>query len=148
MYLLDTCVISDLSPQRSQPDRSIAEWLQRNEHRCFLSVITMTEIAYGVAWLRHRRATTKAARLAAWYDELVHRHADRIIPIDTDIAFRAGVLLSRARAAGMEPDAEDAWIAATASVRQMVVLTFNEVDFRPLGVAWRNPRVELPSDGD
>jgi toxin FitB len=147
VYLLDTCVISDLSPQQSRPDRGSAEWLRRNEVRCYLSVVTLTEIAYGIAWLRHRRATAKAARLAAWCDELVLRHADRIIPIDTEIALRAGVLLSRARAAGIEPDAEDAWIAATADVRQMVVLTFNEADFQPLGVAWRNPRVELPPDG-
>jgi toxin FitB len=51
-----------------------------------------------------------------------------------------------ARAAGVEPDIEDAWIGASAQQRRMTVLTFNDADFRPMGVSVLNPRVALPPD--
>jgi len=77
---------------------------------------------------------------------MVRFHAGRIIPIDIDIAVRAGALLSIARAAGFDPDTEDALIAATAKVHGMEVLTFNEADFRPMRVASRDPLTDLPPD--
>jgi predicted nucleic acid-binding protein len=146
LYLLDTCVISELAPGRSQPQRDLADWLGRNGRDCYISAVTLTELAYGVAWLRHRGATAKAARLVAWQEEMVRFHAGRIIPIDIDIAVRAGALLSIARAAGFDPDTEDAWIAATAELHGMEVLTFNEADFRPMRVASRDPLTDLPPD--
>ena len=124
----------------------MADWLRRNGEKCYISVVTLTELAYGVAWLRHRGANAKAARLGAWHEEMMHFHDGRIIPVDIDIARRAGVLLAITRAAGFDPDTEDAWIAATAEVHGMEVLTFNEADFRPMGVAFRNPLTDLPPD--
>jgi hypothetical protein len=64
--------------------------------------------------------------------------------VDTDIALRAGVLLAAARATGVEPDIEDAWIAASAELRSMTVLTFNDADYRPMGVRLLNPAAALP----
>jgi hypothetical protein len=43
--------------------------------------------------------TAQAVLLDARQQEMVHFHAGRIIPIDVDIAIRAGALLSIARAA-------------------------------------------------
>ena len=106
----------------------------------------MTEIAYGIAWSRHRGATAKAARLQAWHEEVIALHSERILPIDGDIALRAGALLAIARSAGSAPNTEDAWIAATAELHGLQVLTFNDVDFRCLGVAFTNPRTALPPD--
>jgi predicted nucleic acid-binding protein len=63
------------------------------------------------------------------HQEVVTFHDGRIIPVNLDIAERAGRFLASARAAGFEPDTEDAWIAATADVHGMEVLTFNEADF-------------------
>jgi toxin FitB len=146
LYLLDTCVISELAPGRSQAHRDLADWLRRNGQDCYISTVTLTELAYGVAWLRHRGATAKAALLDAWQQEMLRFHAGRIIPIDIDIAIRAGALLSIARAAGFDPDTEDAWIAATAELRGMQVLTFNEADFRPMRATFRNPLADLPPD--
>lgn len=146
MCLIDTCVLSDLSPERSRQENEIADWLRRNERHCYLSAVTRTELAYGIAWLRNRRATAKAARLEAWYNDMVQLHSSRIIPVDVAIAHRAGALLARSRATGFDPDAEDAWIAATADLRGMTVLTFNEADFRLMGIACINPRTELPPD--
>jgi predicted nucleic acid-binding protein len=145
VYLLDTNVLSDLNPDKPGPNRLIADWLRRNGDACYLSAVTLTEIAYGVAWLRHKKATARAARLARWLDQVVQHHAARILPIDTDIALQAGLLLATARAAGVEPDTTDAWIAATAEVHGLEVLTFNMADFLPMGVACRNPAIDLPA---
>lgn len=146
MYLLDTNVLSDLNPDKPGPHRDVVEWLGRNSDRFYLSVVTLTEIAYGVAWLRSRGATARAARLGAWLDQIVQFHAARILPIDTDIALQAGILLATARAAGVEPDTTHPWIGATAKVHGLEVLTFNMADFRPMAITCRDPSTDLPPD--
>jgi toxin FitB len=146
VYVLDTNIVSELSPEKSAPSAELVSWLRRNGEQCYLSAVTLTEIAYGVARLRQRGAVAKARRLGAWLDEMVGFHGEHIIDIDTEVALRAGVLLAVARAAGVEPDIEDAWIGASAQQRRMTVLTFNDADFRPMGVSVLNPRVALPPD--
>ena len=76
----------------------------------------------------------------------MQHHGARILAVDTVIALQAGVLLAAARAAGVEPDTTDGWIAATAKVHGMEVLTFNTADFQPMGVNCRNPVIDLPPD--
>jgi toxin FitB len=146
VYLLDTNVLSDLNPEKPGLNQQLLDWLRRHGELCYLSTVTLTEVAYGVAWLRTRGATARAARLGAWLEEIIRYHATRILPVDTDIALLAGVLLATARAAGVEPDTTDAWIAATAKVHDFEVLTFNIKDFRPMGVACRDPIADPPPD--
>jgi predicted nucleic acid-binding protein len=147
VYLLDTNVLSDLNPDKSAPNRALVDWISRNGDHYYLSAVTLTEFAYGVAHLRHRGATARAARLGNWLEQIVLFHAGRILPIDTDIALLAGALQATARYAGVEPDIADAWIAATAQVHGLEVLTFNIADFRPMAVACRDPGKDLPPDG-
>jgi toxin FitB len=146
MYVLDTNIVSELSPEKIAPNADIVAWLRRNGEHCYLSAVTLTEIAYGVARLRQRGAVAKARRLGAWLDEVVILHGEHIVAVDQEVALRAGVLLAVARATGVEPDIEDAWIAASAEIRGMTVLTFNDADFRPMGVTVHNPMIALPSE--
>jgi predicted nucleic acid-binding protein len=146
VYLLDTNVLSDLNPDRPGPNQNLVDWLRRNGDRCHLSVVTLTEIAYGAAWLRTRRATARAARLGAWLEQIIQFHAARILPVDNEIALQAGVLMAIARASGVEPDVSDALIAASAKVHGLEVLTFNMADFRPMGIACRDPLAYPPGD--
>ncbi len=55
-FLLDTSVISVLSPARSEASASFLEWLERvdGEGRVFLSVVAIHEIEKGIALLEHR----------------------------------------------------------------------------------------------
>ena len=145
MHLLDTNVLSDLDPEKSGPNQQLFDWLRRHGELCYRSTVTLTETAYDVAWLRTRGATARAARLGAWLEEIIRYHAPRILPVDTDIALLAGVLLVTAQAAGVEPATTDAWIAATAKVQDFEVLTFNIKDFRPTGIACRDP-IAAPPD--
>jgi len=146
VYVLDTNIVSELSPERSAPHANVVAWLRRNGEHCYLSAVTLTEIAYGVARLRQRGAVAKARRLSAWLDDVVNLHGEHIIVVDTEVASRAGVLLAVARATGFEPDIEDAWIAASAELHGMTVITFNDADFKPMGVAVMNPGVALPPE--
>ncbi len=146
MYLLDTNVLSDLNPDKPGPNKALVDWLRRHGDVCYVSTVTLTEISYGVAWLRHRGATARAARLGVWLGEMIRFHEAHILPVDTDIALQAGVLLATARAAGVEPDTTDAWIAATAKIHGLEVLTFTMADFRPMGVSCRDPVVDPPAD--
>ena len=142
--MLGTTVLSDLNPDKPGPDQRVADWPRGNGGTCPLSTVTMTEAAHGVAWPRHKGTTARAARLGRWLDQVIRHHGARIPPVDTGIALQAGLPLATARAAGVEPDTTDAWIGATAKVHGLEVLTFNRADFRPMGIVWRNPMVDLP----
>jgi toxin FitB len=146
-YVVDTDVLSTTSPTRQGSVPDLPAWLERNSERLYLSVISLMEISYGIAWLRHRQARRKAALLQAWFDDVTTFHKSRIIMIDDDVAMRAGQLLATARAGGVEVSAEDALIAATADLRALTVLTANARHFAPMGVRHLDPRAGLPPDG-
>jgi toxin FitB len=146
-YVVDTDVLSTTSPTRQGSVPDLPAWLERNSERLYLSVISLMEISYGIAWLRHRQARRKAALLQAWFDDATTFHKSRIIMIDDDVAMRAGQLLATARAGGVEVSAEDALIAATADLRALTVLTANARHFAPMGVRHLDPRAGLPPDG-
>jgi predicted nucleic acid-binding protein len=146
-YVVDTDVLSTTSPTRQGSVPDLPAWLERTSERLYLSVISLMEISYGIAWLRHRQARRKAALLQAWFDDVTTFHKSRIIMIDDDVAMRAGQLLATARAGGVEVSAEDALIAATADLRALTVLTANARHFAPMGVRHLDPRAGLPPDG-
>jgi toxin FitB len=145
MYLLDTNTLSETSPTKVKPRTAFTAWLERNGDSVFLSVVSVTEIAYGIKRARDRGATRKAALLDAWLHDVTVYYADRVIAVDSAIAKRAGELLATAQAGGREASIEDAWIAATADCRNLTVLTDNVRDFLPMRVAYHNPFDGLPS---
>src|SRR3546814_4601211 len=72
-FLLDTDVVSMLSPARSDVSGGFLDWLERmdGEGRVFLSVVTVHEIEKGIALLDRRGAAAKAAALRGWLSGLV-----------------------------------------------------------------------------
>lgn len=147
-YVVDTDVLSHTAPTTRGALPGLSQWLERNSEHLYLSVISLMEIGYGIAWLRHREARRKAALLQAWLDDLTAFHGSRIILVADDIALRAGQLLAKARARGVQVGAEDALIAATADLRAMTVLTANARHFAPMGVRHVDPRAGLPADAE
>jgi toxin FitB len=146
-YVVDTDVLSTTSPTVPKPVPDLPAWLEKNSERLYLSVVSLMEISYGIAWLRHRKARRKAALLQAWLDDVTAFHKTRIIVVDDAVALRAGQLLAKARAGGVEVSAEDALIAATADLRALTVLTANARHFAPMGgVRHLDPRAGLPPD--
>lgn len=126
-FLLDTNVVSEW--HKPKPDPGPAAWLADvDEDRLFLSVVTFTELRYGMNRLprSHRRDL-----LDRWINfDLRDRFIDRIIPVDEEIAFVCGEVLAEREAIGRPMDIMDAFIAATARSIGLSLVTRNEADFR------------------
>lgn len=140
-YLLDTNVISLLSPARAEAPAAFLDWLERmdGEGRVFLSVVTIHEIEKGIALLEHKGATAKAAGLKVWLAGLVATYDDKIIGLDASAAALAGRLEARAVAAGHDPGMADAIVAGIAKAHDLVVVTGNTKHFVPFGAAVASP---------
>jgi predicted nucleic acid-binding protein len=134
MYLLDTDVVSQLRrPERADP--RLLSWAEASAaDEQFLSSITVHELELGVR-LIERRDPEQGRRLRRWLEDVVlAAFAARVLPIDTAVARRCAAL--------HVPDprpARDAFIAATALVHGLTVVTRNVRDFAPMGVELLDP---------
>jgi toxin FitB len=125
-FLLDTNVLSE--PMKERPNSGVFEWLsQVNEDEVFVSIVTITELRYGV----ERLATGKRReRLDGWLRrDLISRFEGRILPVDVRIADACGRLMARSESVGRPIEARDAFIAATAEVHELTLVTRNTADF-------------------
>lgn len=136
MFLLDTNVISELREPRSRPaDRRVLRWARGvPANALYLSVVSILELQLGMVQI-NRRDPIQAEVLRAWIDgKILPRFAGRVISIDVEIARRCAALHVP------NPRSErDAYIAATALVHNMTVVTRNTADFAPTGVPTLNP---------
>jgi predicted nucleic acid-binding protein len=126
-YLLDTNVISE--PTHKRPDTGLLAWLAAaDEDSLFLSVVTITELRFGI----HRLAAGRRRQsLEDWLGkELTPRFGQRILPIDVTIADACGRLLAQSTLLGRPIQPADAFIAATAEVHGMTVVTRNVSHFQ------------------
>lgn len=144
MYLVDTNVLSMGAPGRREGAAALADWLDARSDELFLSAVTVTEIADGIAKLRRSGGLVRADRLDDWLDVVLHLYGDRVIPFDIPAARLAGLLMDRARATGQAPGFADLAIAATAGVRDLAVLTRNVRHFSPLDIPAIDPFESLP----
>jgi predicted nucleic acid-binding protein len=140
-FLLDTNVISMLSPSRAEASARFLEWLERvdSEGRVFLSVVAIHEIEKGIALLEHKGATAKAAGLKVWLAGLVATYYDKILPLDASAAALAGQLEAKAISAGHDPGMADAAIAGIAKAQDLVIVTHNTKHFLPFGISVVTP---------
>src|SRR5262245_21875706 len=126
MYLLDTNVVSELRKAGDgKADAKVTAWLSSvDAGTFFLSAITLMELEIGVL-LIERRDRAQGARLRAWMDHrILSEFAERTLPVDSAVALRCG------RLHVPDPRSErDAYIAATALVHGMAVVTRNVADF-------------------
>ena len=146
-YLLDTNVISMLSPSRAEASTQFIDWLEHrdDEGKLFLSVVTIHEIEKGIALLEHRGATAKATNLRGWLAGLVSAYDDKIIVVDTEAAALAGQLEAKAISAGHDPGMADATIAGIAKAHDLVIMTRNTKHFEIFGVEVMSPDETTPS---
>ena len=133
--LLDTCAISELGRDRPNPDvrRAVADVPSEN---LFLSVLTLGEIAKGIALLddgKRRRS------LQSWLTSLERDYAEQLLEVDAETSAIWGELAAAAQKAGHTVGAVDGLIAATARRHGLHVMTRNVADFAPTGVLLINP---------
>jgi predicted nucleic acid-binding protein len=147
MYLLDTNVVSALSPAPRGSAHPLVAWLQANTGVLYVSVVTIAELEAGSAKLRRSGADHRAKLIAHWIEAMVALFADRVLAFGINEARVAGVLHDQARASGVEPGFADVAIAATAKEHKLTVLTRNLRHFSAFGVPAQDPFETLPPDG-
>ena len=127
-FLLDTNVVSEWLKPRPNP--GVVSWLATvDEDQTCLSVVTITELRYGIERLP---AGARRKRLDEWLrHELLTRFEGRILPVDLAIADECGRLVARSEAAGRPIEPRDAFIAATAEVYSLTLVTRDVSDFQP-----------------
>ncbi|WP_454885447.1 PIN domain-containing protein [Sphingomonas oryzagri] len=136
MYLLDTNVVSEsrkLATGRADP--KVVAWMSATDPALtHLSAITLFELEHGVL-LMERRDPIQGAMLRRWLIETVRPAFEgRILPMSAEVASQC------ARLHVPDPRSErDSWIAATALVHDMTVVTRNVDDFAGTGVSLINP---------
>lgn len=145
-FLLDTSVISALSPGReTHLPTGFAQWLHAHDTQLFIPCIAVAELAQGIDKLRRTGAGERAERLDVWLDQLMTGYGDRIVSLDPAMARLAGRLSDEATAKGRHPGLADVLIAAMAMHKDHLLLTRNLKHFEPLGVACKDPLIELPA---
>lgn len=135
-YLLDTCVISEVT--KPNPAVSVLDWLAGQEEiGLYLSVLTIGEIRKGIARLLDSR---KKSALVLWVQQEMHpRFAGRIFDVDQRVSERWGDISAAAELRGRRIPVVDGLIAATAIENGLTLATRNVRDMAPTGVDLFNP---------
>jgi predicted nucleic acid-binding protein len=126
-FLLDTNVVSEWVKPR--PNAGVVAWLaDADEDRVFISVVSLAELRYGIERLA---AGKRRARLEAWLrNELPLRFEGRVLSVDGAVAEAWGKLVAGREAAGRPVGVMDAFIAATAEIHGLTLVTRNLADFK------------------
>ena len=127
-FLLDTNVIFE--PMKQRPNGGVLAWLAKvNEDSVFLSVVTITELRYGIERLAAGR---RRGRLDTWLrNELTARFDPKTSRLSAmeQVADACGRLVARSESLGRPMEPRDAFIAATAEVHGLALVTHNASDF-------------------
>ena len=131
MYLLDTNIVSEL--RKPKPHGGVMAWISaKDASSLYLSAMTIAELQRGVEMTREQD-DEKAGQIEAWLEQLTI--TGQVLAMDAAVC-RAWAKLMHRRSDTL---VEDAFIAATASVHRLVVVTRNVRDFKTLGVDTLNP---------
>jgi predicted nucleic acid-binding protein len=91
-------------------------------------VVTITELRHGAERLAAGR---RRRRLDEWLGkELTTRFAERILPVGLEVADACGKLVARSESLGRSMEPRAAFIAATAVVHGLALVTRNAVLFK------------------
>jgi predicted nucleic acid-binding protein len=132
-FLVDTNVLSE-ARKGVRAHAGVTAFFERaDDESLHVSVLTIGELHKGVERIRRRDAAAASA-LTRWLRSIEREFADRILPIDAEIATAWGAL----DAAGPLP-AIDGLLAATALARGLTLVTRNVRDVRRTGVKLLDP---------
>ncbi|MEW8026627.1 MAG: type II toxin-antitoxin system VapC family toxin [Candidatus Thiodiazotropha sp.] len=136
MFLLDTNIISELRKTgNGKADANVIKWVSNSDATSFyISAVTIMELELGILRVG-RRDAAQGALLRTWMDNRVlPEFTDRTLPIDEVVALRCAQL----HVPDPRPE-RDAYIAATALVHGLTIVTRNVLDFKSTGAAIINP---------
>jgi len=132
-FLLDTNVLSELRKER-KCHPAVRLWYDSvAEEDLYLSVLVLGEIRHGIERIRLR--DPRAARaLDGWMSRIATEFADRVLPIDAEVADKWGHL-------GLERPLPvvDGYLAATALVHDLTLVSRDKTAFENLSVRFLDP---------
>ena len=100
--LLDTCTVAEI--RKTRPVEAVVEAVRAiPDEQLFLSVLTVGEIAKGIALLA---AGKKRRELTAWLRGLEEDYSDRLLPVDRHTATIWGEVTAKAAKGGPASDTE------------------------------------------
>ena len=137
-YLLDSNIISEFISKT--PNQNVINYiLAIDENDIYLSVVTIGEIKTGIEKLPEGQ---KKNKLSQWLEnDLLMRFENKIIDIDIDIMFQWGAINSELKQLGKPLPIMDSLIGATSQVKDLVLITRNEKDFKNLDIKIANPLI-------
>ena len=136
IYVLDTCVISEFAKQN--PAQEVVDWVVKQSNSdLFVSALSLGKIEKGISRLPD---SSKKKFLITWFqNDFLKRFEYRILTLDAATALKWGSLSASLESSGRKLPVVDGLIAATVLVHNGILVTRNEVDFVPTGVAIINP---------
>ena len=135
-FLLDTNVVSEWVKPRPDP-HVVARLADVDEDRVFMSVVTIGELRHGIERLPAGR---RRAQLDQWLrDQLPLRFEGRVLSIDSAVANAWGTIVGQRERTGRPISTMDAFVAATAEVHHLTLVTRNAADFESSVKAIHNP---------
>lgn len=141
-YLLDTNVLKEIG--RPEPQENVAAWLDTiDDTDLAISVISVREISKGIEKKR-KTDDALANAIAKAADAIFAAYQGRILPVDEAVARRWGQMLGQS-----DKNTDDTGLAATAQVKDLVIVTRNVADFQGRGVTildpFKKPAKTMPS---
>lgn len=131
MYLLDTNVVSEL--RKPKPHGAVVAWVSAQDTtHLYLSAMTIAALQRGVEITREQDVE-KAEHIEGWLEQLIV--SGQVLAMDAPVCRQWARLMHRQS----DTLTEDAFIAATAIVHRLVVVTRNVRDFKALNVELLNP---------
>jgi predicted nucleic acid-binding protein len=132
-WLIDTNILSELRKGARAPAALRSWFAEARDDELYTSALVIGEIRRGIENVR-RRDPTGGQALEQWLARITTQFGDRILPVDTPIAERWGVL--------NVPDplpTVDGLLAATALVHDLVLVTRNTRDVLRTGARVLDP---------
>jgi predicted nucleic acid-binding protein len=131
-YLVDANILSE--PTKPSPDPKVVEWLRNNEAEIAVDPVILGELRFGILLLPKGK---RRARLERWFAAGVNRL--QCVPWTAESGLRWAELLAMLRRAGRAMPIKDSFIASTALVHGLIVVTRNGADFEKTGVRVVDP---------
>lgn len=135
-YLLDTCVISELSKKR--PNSKVIKWIRgQHEQDIYLSVLTLGELQKGITKIVDSR---RKQELLEWLEsDLPQRFDKRILLVTDAVARKWGEIQGVTEQQGQKMPVIDSLIASTGLTYNLEVATRNIDDMKASGAQLFNP---------
>lgn len=136
LFLLDTMVLAE--PARPEPEPRVLAWLAMHAALDFaISTLALGEFRKGVSLLR---TGPKRLALERWLvHELPAQFAERVLPVDGEVATAWGQLASDGQRRGRPLPVVDGLLLATAQVHELMLVTRNLRDCADRGVPVLDP---------